>query len=537
MRSEPMSSDVVSSPQVYVRQSTGLVRELGLWKTIMLNLSFGSIPFALFVATSAYAFPGASLVLIVILSAAGAAVLLGMYGMLAGAMPRSGGDFIFVGRIIHPLVGFVSSFNMIFWIMAIVAQLGAILAPFSVGAALAAWGSATGNQGLVDASVTVSSKAWSFWLAAGVFLIAFVLTNLRIETWSRIFVGVFALSVAGVVVAALLMSFNGRADFRESLTGLGVDYDSVIASARDAGFSGGSFSFPQTIFATALGFTFFGYLIFGIFAGGEIRSASRNILRSLWGAIAVGGIGLVIVYALAARTFGEDFLASATYLEFLSPDNYPFTVPSFLLFYASLLTSNSILIAIVTFSLAFATIAVFFVGIVSVSRVLFAWAFDRILPAKVADVSERTHSPLIANIVILIAYLIFLGLIVYGPAAFFTLTFTTVLGQLFTFLTVAVAATIFPWRRRDLYETSPLAGRRLFGLPTISVLGALSFAIYLFYLVSFLTNDSLGANNNVGLVGVVVALTVPFLIYGASYFLNKRRGIDITLSYQSLPPE
>jgi amino acid transporter len=208
-----------------------------------------------------------------------------------------------------------------------------------------------------------------------------------------------------------------------------------------------------------------------------------------------------------------------------------------MLFFASLLTHNRVLIALIDLSLALATLAVFFVALVSVSRNLFAWAFDRILPAKVAEVNERTHSPLIANLIIFVVLIGFLAVIVYGPTPFFTLAYTSIIGQLFTFLAVAFAGMIFPWRRPDLYETSPLAQRRFLGLPTISVLGFLSIGVYLLFLVSLWRNAALGANSHVGLVAVGIAIAVAFPLYGLSYYLNKKRGVDIRLSYLTLPPE
>src|ERR1700738_227789 len=53
----------------YVRQATGLVREIGLTSNVIINISAMSIPLALLVATQGtYAFPGANLPLVVVIT-------------------------------------------------------------------------------------------------------------------------------------------------------------------------------------------------------------------------------------------------------------------------------------------------------------------------------------------------------------------------------------------------------------------------------------------------------------------------------------
>ena len=89
---------------------------------------------------------------------------------------------------------------------------------------------------------------------------------------------------------------------------------------------------------------------------------------------------------------------------------------------------------------------------------------------------------------------------------------------------VAIAAAIFPYRRRDLFESSPI-NQRTFGIPNITLIGVAAIVVYFIFLVPLLTNDTLGANATPGPVGIVVLFALPFIIYGISYLWNRpRRG-------------
>src|ERR1700689_4701504 len=97
----------------YVRQATGLVREIGLSSNVVINISAMSIPLALLVATEGtYAFPGANLPLVIVLTVILCILPTLMDGWLGTTMPRSGGDYVFVSRILKPILGFAANFNI-----------------------------------------------------------------------------------------------------------------------------------------------------------------------------------------------------------------------------------------------------------------------------------------------------------------------------------------------------------------------------------------------------------------------------------------
>jgi amino acid transporter len=201
-----------------------------------------------------------------------------------------------------------------------------------------------------------------------------------------------------------------------------------------------------------------------------------------------------------------------------------------------MLTDNSILIAVMSISFVLAFFAALPPTFLIATRSLFAWSFDRILPDKVSEVNDRTHSPVWANVIVLAITLIFLVLIVYGPGDFLTLLFTAGAAEIMTFIIVAIAAAIFPYRRREMWEASPI-NQRLFGVPRITLIGVASVVVYLIFLIPLLTNSTLGANAPVGLWATAILFALPFVIYAISYMWNRSRGVDLGLAFESLPPE
>lgn len=520
------------------RRATGLVRELGISSNVVLNLSLISLPLAALVATEVpFAFPGANLPLVIAITAALCVLPTGLYGWLATAMPRSGGDFVFVSRILHPVIGFAASFNVTMWFLLVIAQFGSLLAPFGLSAALATIGSATGEKGLVDASATVAGQGWQFGVGAVALVLTAVLVSFRLRSWTRVLMALCILSLAGVAIAAVLLLLHGRADFQQSLLRFGGSYDGIIKSASHAGYTGGgSFSLENTLAATPLAFASFGYAIATTYVGGEVRSPQRILLKALLGALAISAVVVLVLMLLAVRTFGQNFLGAVTYLSNVDPRHYPLAAPPFLFLFTAMLTRSSLLIAVMAISFALAFFVALPPAFLVATRNLFAWSLDRILPDKVSEVSGRTHAPVVANLIVLAITLGYLALIVFGPSQFLTLLFTAGAAQLLTFIVVALAGTVFPWRGRRLFEESALTPSRG-GLPAISVAGFLSVGVYLLFLVPLLANDTLGANAAPGIVAMVVTALVPLLIVAASYLVNRRRGVDLKVTFRELPPE
>ena len=113
-------SDFAGDGQLFVRNATGLVREVSMWdalimNTLGMNVALGAV-FLLLQAPGN--FPGGNMLLAIIIGTLVMAfTLLWVYSEFAAAMPRSGGDYVFVSRALHPFVGWLLSWSQGLWLI------------------------------------------------------------------------------------------------------------------------------------------------------------------------------------------------------------------------------------------------------------------------------------------------------------------------------------------------------------------------------------------------------------------------------------
>lgn len=524
---------------LYTRQSSGLVRDISPSSNVILNVSFVSVPLAVLVATQApSAFPGASPFWVTVICAAVCIVPVLLYSLFMAVMPRSGGDYVFVSRTIHPWVGFASNFNIIAWYVLVIAYFAFLLTPSGIATCLSTIGVATESATLLRwGTEMATSKGWQFGIGAGALILCATMMSTSLRRMLRIQRVLFFLSLVGIAIAFVLLLLHGRGDFAASVGRFGGDYDKVLADARAAGFSGSAhFDLGNTLLALPLAFASFGYAVVTSYAGGEIRSPKSSGRNAMLWALGLSGVATAILMLLASRTFGNDFLGSSTFLSNGGSEAYPFAAPSGFFFYVSMLTTSTPVVIVLNASFVIAFFVALPVTFLIATRALFAWSFDRILPEKVSEVNTRTRSPVIATAIVLVVALVFLALIVFGGGSFLAMLYTAGMAEIMTFMVVAISAIVFPFRRRAMYESSSI-NRTILGLPTISVVGVLALALYVFFFVSLATQDALGANASAGVRTMIVIAAIAIVAYPVSYLVNRRRGVDLGLAFRELPPE
>jgi basic amino acid/polyamine antiporter, APA family len=253
--------------------------------------------------------------------------------------------------------------------------------------------------------------------------------------------------------------------------------------------------------------------------------------------VIIAAVFLALLMALASSTFGNDFLGSATYLSNNGDAAYPFASPSFFFFWVSMLTTSTPLILIINLSFVAAILVTLPATFLIVTRSIFAWSFDRVLPDKLAEVNPRTRSPVIATAVVLAITLGYLALINWGSTTFVELLFTAALAELLTLLVVAITGILLPFMRRRLYGDSPIERKYVGGIPSMAILGFISLCVYGLFVYSLATTDALGANGSTGIRATVIIAAISLLVFPISYVINRRRGINLNLAYKELPPE
>jgi len=274
---------------------------------------------------------------------------------------------------------------------------------------------------------------------------------------------------------------------------------------------------------------------------GEVRGSGdfRKVLRGMLGGIWVTAVLAIVFVLLAAKTFGWLFF-NATNVNFIN-NFYGYTttsptVPiwSYPPLIASYLIDNTI------FQIAMVVLfAVWFLGwsgtlFLSSTRMIFAAAFDRVLPDGAAQVSERRAVPVMALLYIMIPAVILSVAYAYSPTVRgWTLDATLVIAV--TFLGSAVAATILPWYKPRIFENSAVAHLKLLvsgaGLVTSVIL---AWTIYL-WLSDPLYGIGVGNAESIKFLGAIYGLAA--IVYIAARFIRRSQGVDLDAIHSEIPAE
>ena len=168
-------------------------------------------------------------------------------------------------------------------------------------------------------------------------------------------------------------------------------------------------------------------------------------------------------------------------------------------------------------------------------------SFDRILPSFLADVSDRFHTPIKTLVLGAFVMLVWVIAIFLPQVASYTVYFGVAQGLLLviTFIVIGLGAMVFPYLRKELYETAcpKILRRKLLGLPVISLLGLVVFIYNLqdaYFLMSFPQYYGISPQFLGTLVGAGIFAVVVYVVAKA---YRKREGIDISFLFKQLPPE
>jgi APA family basic amino acid/polyamine antiporter len=533
-----VGSGAGTGDRVFLRRASGLIKTAGAMDVFIFNVGLVSIGIgvgtAILYGPSVY--PGGNLVLgIVIATAAMALVALGMITWTV-TIPRSGGVYAFGSRILPPSLAFASSFTesicwlfltgvAAYWIVTI-----GIIPMFTIGAVI------TGNSALQSIADTLSTPWATFLVGTLVLLLA---GGILTSGMRRFFVSqkiVFTAAMIGSVLLIVILALGSRSDFVANFNdyfGPDVTYTGVIQAARDGGWANPGFSWRQTLLASNWWFLPLIGGAFSIAIGGEIKSVTKAQTWGMLGAIFISALAWLVTVPLAYRVFGYDFLGAAGFNDLEGLTGTP-TTPWITLL-AGVLTRSWLVTALV--SLGFiAWIWMWVPGMQAYGeRAMIAWAFDRIAPGPLGHVSDRTHSPVVAISAATGLTIIFLGLFVF-TSYFITLIIFIELAVL-AWMFVLAAGIVFPYKRREMYERSPIANRKLFGLPIMSVACAAGFVAALFYFFVLFFDSFAAGHDPQRLTIMAVTFIGGLVLFWVARQVRKSRGVNIDLAFREIPIE
>jgi basic amino acid/polyamine antiporter, APA family len=538
------SSDAPPRSNLFVRQATGLVRGVPSKSSIVINFIPGHPTqtlaavffFALTLAPGGSVFLGILLVLPMTLAFSYA------FGLLTSMIPRSGGDYVLVSRVVHPIMGLMSSFSITLAGLLSNAFFGLAFVTVGLGPGLTGIGLISHNNTLIKWGNTISgSHKWQFifgglmMVGAGLIMTGGWRRVLRVQNT------MFWIVTGSLLLCAIVALFTSNGTFVHNFNNFARPYthspntyNDVIASAGKAGINTHPpFSFGSTIPVIGILATTGIYSYWTSYVGGEIRQGST---RRTANNMAIGGAGGLIVVALLGliffRTFGHSFEIAA------NSGNMPKQIaiantPYFFLISASL---GSTVFAVIVF-LGYIVFwpLIMYISMLQQTRTLFAYAFDGILPKGVTKVT-RGGSPFVAVAVSVVGSLIVLYWGIHSSSFFQVLAYATLI-QLIGMVLVGVTAAVVPWRRPALYRASA-AQLRILGIPAVVIAGVAAVISGVLIWIIYFHYSGLGLSDKgkfFTFVGVTLALAVVY--YVAAKLIRRSQGVDIDRAYAEIPPE
>jgi amino acid transporter len=502
----------------------------------------------------------------------GILMLLSIYTfmVLSAAMPRSGGGYVFMSRILSPGFAFVAT---CLEFLSVAVSYGLI--------AVATYEATLIFGGLAGVDFSAVANPWFMTIFGIVIIVIFsAVASLGTRQTGYLLHIIFWIPAAVLVLVYIVFLMASPANMEGGVLAMTGHTASEYTQAALAQGLASSGSYWSAVF-TASFFAYWAYIGYAAatFVAGEVKEASRNLPR----AILLSGIIIMAIYmtiswvlSRAGSMAGVDAATGFSLLDavgFLGagagsydaaglPSIGPW-MPTFagivaygqfgvaggrifgwlLLAFAALWVANDIPPFILT-----------------CSRMMFAMGFDRILPEWVADVNEKWASPVNAIIVTSVAAL--LGVVaeaeLFSPSgiAFLTPILHSPFGQQWIssagavvatdlwdalfFSGVALSCALFPTRMPEVFERAPWRQSKT----VVQALGWIALVVNagLSLLLVFhpnaygwgpLTGNWLSINFWFTVVLILIAAGVYF--WGRSR--AQRVGADLTTIFAEIPPE
>ena len=532
-------------PALFLRKATGLVRGWSVRDSMIYAcLATNFVTLGIYEFTFAGpAFPTGQLITAVIISGIWVSFLVIAYSGLIVTIPRAGGDYVWQTRILGSGIGFVMSVTgwwFILWLWAPI--YGNILAVqlFEPLWATTGWTWPGGGY------------AW-FGTHTGVFVISLLtiaiagfLVSIGMAGYAKVQRWCFIGGIVGFAVIVVLLLVNSHQSFINSFNleaskifHVHNAYAATNAAAHKIGYV------PQSLGFGPLGATFLlvPFLMFfilwpnwGATLYGEIRGASdfRRVFTGMFSGLWITVILTVIFLLLMAKTFGWGFYQNLNALDNnLTPQfgiwPYPFM-------FAGWLVHNTAFQVVIILAMSlwfFGWVGTLFL---SSTRVIFAAAFDRVLPDRAAEVSEKRKVPFYSLILMLLPAVGLSALYAYnGTFVTYTLDATVVIAVTYTFSAIAVV--ILPWRKPDLWQASPASKIKVLGVPVVPASGVITLGLLGFCLYEWLSNGLYGSNHVGSLFYMLAMYVLAVVIFVAARYIRRRQGIDLGLINKEIPVE
>jgi basic amino acid/polyamine antiporter, APA family len=523
------------APAQFARNASGLIRSATLWDAFGINATNGlfvlGIAWLLLYAGPLY--PGGNVFLTILMAVIVSLPVTLVYLQLAIVFPRSGGDYIYNSRLLHPSIGFAANValtvGLIFW----TAFGGVYVVTYGITPGLVTAGIQLHNQFMIDAGTWFQGSIQIFLLSVVVislFGIFFVIGGNRAYfRFQKVAVILGGAALVVVVIYAFTASrTSALANLNELFKGMGAASATSMVKGKAP-----AFSFNQTYLMLWWAAGYIMSAFYSAYIGGEVKTPGRTQMLGGLGALVWMAGWTVLVVGAMFHLFGSVFFTNLG-AAFDTSSFGPGLTPIYPTLIAGSIGNGYVTLALMACFSVF-IIAVVGANMLLATRCIFAWGIDRIVPAWCSRVRVSSGSPTSATLMVVIGAVAFCFAYTYG--------YMTALGGswmfLIVFLLLMVSGMILPYRNRAVWESSPNANR-LLGLPTITWWGGLGFIAVVICSYVLIVDPNYGISP---LHNLIQFLLAPIFVVGGLvwYYVARKvqagKGINTDLNFSQIPPE
>ncbi len=429
------------------------------------------------------------------------------YSYLGSAMPRAGGEYVWVSRGWKGVMGFLSSFS--FW-LAQCAAAGAIayfdpsfIATFlgQIGlTGLACWINSTVGTLLVGLTII-----WIVWLIH--------ITSIKSVEWTSIIFMILMLSGGFFIIYYGLTT--SPQEYAVALRSHGIDMGHYIAIGRQHAQAAGHPDFPKAMFI--LFFSFVGFTSMSQ-ASGETKNPKRTM------ALAFPIVVVVITLYFILYTVGVYHTVPWTYILGLLETGHSSMVNGPALLGIAMPKGIAAFVSLMVALALFNDLPPIYQ---TLTRLFYSWGVDGIMPGWVSKTNKRGTPALSITINTCIVTLFFLLTLWFGWATEISVTSTA---ALFMYITVGITTLVFADHAPHLARASALKRNLLI---VFSALIAIMLPSWLFvqgiivnlhkvwYLQSF--------------IQWMLVMTIGGFVYATAQVRIRNRGGSLEETMRQLP--
>ncbi len=503
--------------QVFVRESTGLVKSAGFWDAVSINIANMSIGAALatvgFTLAALPTVAGANLVYASLIAALFAIPQVIVYSTLIRHIPRVGGDYVWLGRALGSKLAWLTNglvFGFIIESLTYYALI-AFAAVFQLESVLPILG--------VNVSLTPIQE-----VGIGIaFFAVIVLANILGTKYGiKLMTALTTVSLLGLIIAMAILFIMPKTQVINAVSSLlptGYTYMSVTHSYSGPFFSMNAILMLLPFFAI--------YVYPWLQAGPAIASEIKGKNALHW------NVPMAFLFSLVFLTLGFEAMYYSLGFNFVTAALSNPNLNGIINFWtvAMVASHNAALSWFIGIASVVWYLAVLAYGAIVVVRYWFALAFDRVWPSFFAYVSPRFGTPIYAHTFDLVVTAVLIA-----AAGFLYNTFTALYGAvveaIIYYMVVGIAAIIIATLR---YSSFNMGSR---SRAILTIFGVLMVGVMAYITYEFLAYPQIWGGNWLAYGVELGAVILGIVVYLLSRYVNLRKyGIDISVAYTEIPPE